>query len=72
MRAIVPEDIEEPSAAADMLRLIVDTTPALIHTGPPDGHPDYFNRGWLDLLVVRWMRSAVGVGKELAHEEAAL
>jgi PAS domain S-box-containing protein len=31
----------------DALRLILDTTPALIHTGRPDGYLDYFNRGWL-------------------------
>ena len=50
MKAIVPEDIEQSIATEDTLRLIVDTTPALIHTGRPDGHLDYFNRGWLDLL----------------------
>jgi len=50
MKAIVPEDIEQPIAIRDTLRLIVDTTPALIHTGRPDGYLDYFNRGWLDLL----------------------
>jgi len=41
---------EESTAAEDVLRHIVDTTPALIHTGRPEGHLDYFNRGWLDLL----------------------
>ena len=50
MKAIVPEDIEQSIATEDTLRLIVDTTPALIHTGRPDGYLDYFNRGWLDLL----------------------
>src|ERR1700674_162434 len=35
------------NAAEDALRLILDTTPALIHTGRPDGYLDYFNRGWL-------------------------
>ncbi len=37
----------EPSAMTEDLRLVVDTTPALIHTGRPDGYLDYFNRGWL-------------------------
>jgi PAS domain S-box-containing protein len=50
MKAIVPEDVEQAIATGDTLRLIVDTTPALIHTGRPDGHLDYFNRGWLDFL----------------------
>ena len=50
MKAIVPEDIEQSIGTEDTLRLIVDTTPALIHTGRPDGHLDYFNRGWLDFL----------------------
>ncbi len=31
----------------DNLRLVLDTTPALIHTGRPDGYLDYFNQGWL-------------------------
>jgi len=50
MKAIVLEDIEQSIATEDTLRLIVDTTPALIHTGRPDGYLDYFNRGWLDFL----------------------
>jgi PAS domain S-box-containing protein len=35
------------SPGEDALRLILDTTPALIHTGRPDGYLDYFNRPWL-------------------------
>jgi PAS domain S-box-containing protein len=31
----------------DHLRLVLDTTPALIHTGRPDGYLDYFNQRWL-------------------------
>ena len=38
------------TVAEDALRRVVDTTPALIHTGRPDGHLDYFNKGWLDFL----------------------
>src|SRR6478736_7414883 len=41
---------ERSSRFEDRLRTIVDTTPAFIHTGRPDGYLDYFNRGWLDLL----------------------
>ena len=41
---------EQSSRFEDRLRRIVDTTPALIHTGRPDGYLDYFNRGWLDFL----------------------
>jgi len=50
MKAIVPEETEQSITTGDALRLIVDTTPALIHTGRPDGHLDYFNKGWLDFL----------------------
>jgi PAS domain-containing protein len=31
----------------NQLRLIIDTTPALIHTSRPDGYLDYFNQTWL-------------------------
>ena len=41
---------EESDATEDALRLVVDTTPALIHTGRPDGYLDYFNRGWLNFV----------------------
>jgi formate hydrogenlyase transcriptional activator len=37
----------------DYLRCVLDTTPALIHTGRPDGYLDYFNQRWLDYLDVR-------------------
>src|ERR1700693_2732432 len=32
------------------LRLLIDSAPALIHTGLPDGYLDFFNQGWLDYL----------------------
>jgi PAS domain S-box-containing protein len=32
------------------LRLVVDTTPALVHSGLPDGSLDYFNQRWLEYL----------------------
>jgi len=29
------------------LQLLVDSIPALIHTGLPDGYLDFFNQSWL-------------------------
>ena len=49
MKAVATKDGEQ-STAEDALRLVVDTTPALIHTGRPDGYLDYFNQRWLDFL----------------------
>ena len=40
------EATERSIPAEDALRLVIDTTPALIHTGRPDGYLDYFNRSW--------------------------
>jgi PAS domain S-box-containing protein len=34
--------------AEQRLRLVVDTTPALINSCRPDGYLDYVNKGWLD------------------------
>ena len=31
-------------------RLVIHTTPALIHTALPDGNIDFFNRRWLEYL----------------------
>jgi PAS domain S-box-containing protein len=36
--------------AHEELRRLIDTTPALIHTGRVDGYLDYFNRGWLNYI----------------------
>ena len=36
----------------DHLRLVLDTTPALIHTGRSDGYLDYFNQRWLEYVGV--------------------
>src|ERR1700730_12460456 len=49
MKAVATKDGEQ-STAEDALRLVVDTTPALIHTARPDGYLDYFNQRWLDFL----------------------
>jgi formate hydrogenlyase transcriptional activator len=46
-KADLPVANERSAATQDALRLVVDTTPALIHTGRPDGYLDYFNHGWL-------------------------
>ena len=49
----------------ELLRLIVDTTPALVHTGRPDGYLDFFNQRWLKYLgltledVCGWRWTAV-------------
>jgi len=53
MRAVAPIENEQSIETADALRLAVDTTPAFIHTGRPDGYLDYFNLGWLDFLGKR-------------------
>jgi len=50
MNSVASAETEQAIITGDTLRLIVDSTPALIHTGRPDGHLDYFNKGWLDFL----------------------
>jgi PAS domain S-box-containing protein len=39
-------DSDRPAQPQDP-RLIIDSTPALIHTGLPDGYLDFFNQTWL-------------------------
>src|SRR5262245_26097814 len=36
----------------ETIRLIIDSTPALIHTALPGGYIDFFNQGWLQYLGV--------------------
>jgi formate hydrogenlyase transcriptional activator len=43
-------DIEERKRTEDHIRLVVDTTPALLHSARPDGYVDFLNQGWLDYL----------------------
>jgi PAS domain S-box-containing protein len=43
-------DIEDRKRAEDRLRLVLDTTPALIHSARPDGYLDYFNQRWLEYV----------------------
>ena len=45
-------DIDDLKRAQEHLRLVIDTTPALIHSGRPDGYLDYFNKRWLEYLGV--------------------
>ena len=55
-------DIQDRKEAEDRLRLVVDTTPAMLHSARPDGYLDFFNKRWLeyvglsldDLLGWRW------------------
>jgi PAS domain S-box-containing protein len=43
------EELRRSEALAEQrIRLVVDTTPAMINTCRPDGHLDYVNKGWLD------------------------
>jgi len=43
-------DIDELKGAEDRLRLVIDTTPALLHSALPDGDIDFFNQRMLDYL----------------------
>src|SRR5712664_1090284 len=42
------ELLRSEALAEQRLRLVVDTTPAMINSCRPDGHLDYVNKGWLD------------------------
>ena len=56
------EASRQPTATEDSPQLLIDTTPAFIHTALPDGALDFLNQGWLeyaglpltDLLGWRW------------------
>ena len=50
IRTIMNEAVGRLSPGEDALRLVLDTTPALIHTGRVDGYLDYFNQRWLEFL----------------------
>jgi PAS domain S-box-containing protein len=39
-----------PGSEPVNIQLLVDSIPALIHTGRPDGYLDYFNKPWLEYL----------------------
>ncbi|MFZ0992133.1 MAG: sigma 54-interacting transcriptional regulator [Candidatus Sulfotelmatobacter sp.] len=38
--------------AEDLLRRVIDTTPAFLHSSDPDGNHGFFNRRWLEYLGV--------------------
>src|SRR6266487_1278308 len=46
--------MSSPRQESDSLdvQVLVDSIPALIHTGRPDGYLDYFNKPWLEYLGV--------------------
>ena len=37
----------------ESLRALIDSLPALIHTGRPDGYLDFFNQRWLEFVGLR-------------------
>jgi hypothetical protein len=43
---------ERDALEASRLRVALDSIPALLHSGEPDGSLDYFNQRWLDYLGV--------------------
>src|SRR5215510_13523810 len=43
----------EHDADVPSLRELVDSVPALIHAGLPDGRMDYFNQRWLEFVGLR-------------------
>jgi len=46
------QNIADRQGSENRLRLIIDTTPTLIHSARPDGYIDYFNKPWLEYLGV--------------------
>jgi PAS domain-containing protein len=50
MKEIANEATEGSTSAENVLGLVIDTTPALIHTGRPGGYLVYFNQRWLEYL----------------------
>jgi formate hydrogenlyase transcriptional activator len=53
-------DIEELRTSESKYRLLVDTTPAFIHTVLPNGEVEFYNRSWLEYVglpltdIVEW------------------
>jgi len=50
---------DEKATQSPDFRLLIDSAPALIHTGLPDGYLDFFNQGWLD-YVGRSLKDLLG------------
>jgi PAS domain S-box-containing protein len=47
--ASAAHDPDRPGPAPDF-QVLIDSAPALIHTGLPDGYLDFFNQSWLEYL----------------------
>jgi PAS domain-containing protein len=49
MATIRNDEVSQRSSSADdKLRLVIDTVPALVWSGRPDGSRDLLNQRWLD------------------------
>ncbi len=49
LTAVVTSSVDRRQSQ-EHLRLVVDTTPALLYSARPDGYLDFFNKRWLDYL----------------------
>src|ERR1700732_4709326 len=45
--------VDDHSQAVASLHALIDSLPALIHTGRPDGYLDFFNQRWLQFVGLR-------------------
>jgi PAS domain S-box-containing protein len=70
MKAIATDATERSIPAEDTLRLVIDTTPALIHTGRPEGYLDYFNRRWLEFFGLPLEKVCGWQSTDAVHPEA--
>ena len=50
MHAMAPQ---EPKSEPMNFQLLIDSIPALTHTGLPNGDLDYFNQTWLDCIGLK-------------------
>ena len=52
MRESLPPHLASQGHKSELmnLQLLIDSTPALIHSSLPDGHIDFFNQRWLDFV----------------------
>ena len=46
-------DPTPPAEGQDLLRRVIDTTPAFLHSSEPDGSHGFFNRRWLEYVGAR-------------------
>ena len=59
MESYPPMKIADQGPEIASLRALIDSLPALIHTGRPDGYLDFFNQRWLDFVGLGNVRFAV-------------